>query len=995
MNPRRTDRPRGLAALVLLLGLIVGPPLALVHFVGWPLPTRLPGFEEMTAAARGGIDDLLIVKALAVLGWLTWAQIAIASAVEIVALVRGRAAGRVPVLAGLQVGVGRLVAAAALVVATWGTQRSAPLPMAHIAAVVAQPAGVIEEPADGPGVMPPAAVQRGAPASGAQPSYVVQRNDSWWAIAERTLDDGKRWKELRAVNIGRTMPDGSVIGPATEIIRPGWPLLLPEDAVGLAQDTSVDPGEVEVRPGDNLWSITERHLAEIRGRTPSEAEVRERWYELIELNRDRFAEPDNPSRIYPGQRMRLSPPAAPAPTQPPQHPPASNQAAPETRQAPTAVPVRPDPAPPPAPSTTFHPEESARGEPAARQEPTQPGQAPVDAMTDRKPGVPVALLGTASTMLAVGIASAVSRRRQRRQLQLPPRVSPPTPPHELDELRAEVAVNADVDQASRLHRAMRDVAGALAESRSQARPRVVQVTAKHIEVLLSRPVPSAPAPWRAEASGSAWVLRGDPADDAEDGPAPAPGLVSIGRPDSDTELYLDLEAEGVVALTGDSDAVSDLARSWILELATSPLSSGSSVVVVGGDFQLSSHLDRVRSVPTWDEIAPELLTWVDQSSALIAANRWATPFAGRMRGSHTDDLAPLIVFVDGLHDDRLETLCETILQRQVAVVLVIAGGGVEGATRVEVSPAGLMIPSLGLSCQAQTVSAASAQQVEALLEDASRLPAQLTLIPTPVAPPPVEVGTASDEYHDPPFEILVRLLGEICVVGGSRKLKPKQTAVVAYIALNAPVPSERIEDAVWVAVTASRRKRLANTISESRTALGPAHLPFASDGRYRVGPGVVTDLELFERRLGYAAGQDEESAVVTIRGALELVEGPVFTYRNADRASYAWVDVDNWISTWELKVTHAAEDLAERCLALGDVDGAVWAARRGLNASQTHSRLTKLLIQAYFAKGDARAADRVFESHQAALEKLELDDVDPDLVAFYQRARGGRGVVAS
>lgn len=995
MNPRRSDRLRGLAAAVLLLGLIVGPPLALVHFVGWPLPTRLPGFDEMTAAARGGIDDLLIVKALAVVGWLTWAQIAIASTVEIVALVRGRSAARAPVLAGLQVGVGRLVAAAALVAATWGTQRSTPLPMAHIAAVVAQPVGMIEEQADGPGVVPAAAVQRSAPASGARPSYVVQRNDSWWAIAERTLDDGKRWKELRAVNIGRAMPDGSVIGPATEIIRPGWPLLLLEDAAGTAQDTSVGAGEVEVRPGDNLWSITERHLAEVRGRTPSEAEVRERWYELIELNRDRFAEPDNPSRIYPGQRMRLSPPAAPAPTKRPQHPAASDQAPPETGQTPTAVPVRPDPAPLPAPSTTFHPEEPARGAPAARQEPAQPGRAPVDAVSDRKPGVPAALLGTASTLLAVGIASAVSRRRRRRQLQLPPRIAPPRPPQELDELRAEVAVSADLDQASRLHRAMRDVATALAESRSQARPRVVQVTAKHIEVLLSRPVPSAPPPWRAEASGSAWVLRGEPADDAEDGPAPAPALVSLGRPDGDAELYLDLEAEGVVALTGDSDVVSDLARSWILELATSPMSSGTSVVVVGGNFQPPSGLDRVRPVASWDEIAPELLTWVDQSSALIAANHWPTPFAGRIRGRHTDDLAPLVVFVDGPHDGRFRTFCDTILERQVAVVLVTAGGEVEGATRVEISATGLMIPSLGLSCLAQTVSPAAAEQVEVLLEDASRLPAQLTLMPEPAAPPPVKVGTVRDEYHDPPFEILVRLLGEICVVGGSRKLKPKQTAVVAYVALNAPVPSERIEDAVWVAVTASRRKRLANTISESRNALGAAHLPFATDGRYRVGPGVVTDLELFERRLAYAAGQDEEAAVVTIRGAVELVEGPVFTYRNANRASYAWVDVDNWISTWELKVTDAAEDLAERCLALGDLDGAVWAARRGLNASQTHTRLTKLLIQAYFAKGDAKAAARVFESHQAALEKLELDDVDADLIEFYQGARGARGVVAS
>ncbi len=108
-----------------------------------------------------------------------------------------------------------------------------------------------------------------------------------------------------------------------------------------------------------------------------------------------------------------------------------------------------------------------------------------------------------------------------------------------------------------------------------------------------------------------------------------------------------------------------------------------------------------------------------------------------------------------------------------------------------------------------------------------------------------------------------------------------------------------------------------------------------------------------------------------------------------------WVDVENWISTWELNVTNVAEDLAQRCLAVDDLDGAVWAARRGLDASQTHSRLTKLLMQAHFAKGDVRAAERVLESHQAALEQLELDDVDGELVAFFQDVRRGRGAAAS
>lgn len=173
---------------------------------------------------------------------------------------------------------------------------------------------------------------------------------------------------------------------------------------------------------------------------------------------------------------------------------------------------------------------------------------------------------------------------------------------------------------------------------------------------------------------------------------------------------------------------------------------------------------------------------------------------------------------------------------------------------------------------------------------------------------------------------------------------------------------------MWSAPTASRRKRLANTISDARPSLGADHLPAASDGRYRVGSRVKTDLELFERRLAYARSQDPEAAIETLRGALNLVTDRVFTHRNADRASYAWVDTEKGISTTELKVTDTAEELAERSLDAGDVEGAIWAAKRGLVASSTHTRLTLLLMRSYFAAGDAKAAERVCESYVSALE---------------------------
>lgn len=995
MTGRLRDMAKGLAGSAGLLLLLVGPPLALAHFVGWPLPTTVPGVDEVGSAARSGIDDMVVVKVLAVLAWLCWAQIALAATVEMAALARGRAARRAPVFAGVQLCVGRLVATAALVVASWGTQRTAavPMPVARLAALVAEPAPAGARPEPAPALVPRlvATSTDGAVSAESGRSYVVKRNDSWWAIAERTLGDGRRWKDLRDANLGRTMPDGTVISPDSELIRPGWELLLTGDPVNappVLSNGHVD--EVEVRPGDNLWVMAERHLQEATGGEVAEADVRGHWETVIDVNRDRFADPGNPSRIYAGQRMRM-PSVGRAPAAPPSgEAPATPTAAPTSVPGSAPIPARPD-SPPTTPASARAIPTSAPSQAPASGPMSGPRPAPEGRSADRTGGVPASVLGTASTVLAVGIATALTRRRRRRQLHLPARAQVPMPPPELDDLRAAMVVNGDVDQVTRLHRALRDIATALGGRRSDARPRVVQVTGARIEALLSQAVVPAPKPWRTEASGVSWELKGEPLDRDEDGIASNPALVSIGRPDPDTELYLDLEAEGVVSLVGPAVDVGDVARSWVLELATSPMADGISVVVIGESLAPASEFsDRVHCVDTWDQAEADAIAWCEQSSTLLKANRWTTPVVGRMQAARGDDLAPLVVVAQAIPSERLRALADAVLDQQGVVVLVAVGSHVDGALRVDVSEGTLSIPSIGLSCQAQTVPRIVADQVDELLEDASRLPAQLSLIPEPPRHPPVVVGSEVDEYHDPPFEILVRLLGDISVVGATKNLKPKQVAVLAYIALHAPVASDRVEDAVWVTPTASRRKRLANTVSETRSVLGAANLPISVDGRYRVGPGVVTDVDLFDRRLEHAAQQDDRPAVATLRGALELVHGPVFTYRSVDRMSYVWVDVDNWISTWELKVTDAAEELAQRYLDLGDPEGGVWAARRGLSACQTHARLTRLLMEAHIAGGDRLAAERVLKSHRAALEKLELDDEGEDMPDLWPEAVQGR-----
>ena len=59
-----------------------------------------------------------------------------------------------------------------------------------------------------------------------------------------------------------------------------------------------------VQPGDHLWSIAEQELAQL-GAPTDERSVATYWRTLVETNRDRLVDPDDPDLILPGQRIVL------------------------------------------------------------------------------------------------------------------------------------------------------------------------------------------------------------------------------------------------------------------------------------------------------------------------------------------------------------------------------------------------------------------------------------------------------------------------------------------------------------------------------------------------------------------------------------------------------------------------------------------------------------------------------------------------------------------
>src|SRR5258706_10929672 len=106
---------RSLGALVLLLALLIGPPSLLARAVGWPLPTGLPSLDQLRDALGGStIAEGTIVKALALVCWIAWFQIALSAVIEAHAWAKGTISARLPFGGLVQPAVRQLVISAAL-----------------------------------------------------------------------------------------------------------------------------------------------------------------------------------------------------------------------------------------------------------------------------------------------------------------------------------------------------------------------------------------------------------------------------------------------------------------------------------------------------------------------------------------------------------------------------------------------------------------------------------------------------------------------------------------------------------------------------------------------------------------------------------------------------------------------------------------------------------------------------------------------------------------
>lgn len=943
-------RLRGLVALVALAFVVFGIPLLLVRVAGAPWPDTMPNPSGAVDSLRDGrIDAGVVVAVLAALLWVAWARLVVSLLVEMWHVRRGREVPRVLVLgAGTQRLAALLVSSLSLLggVATRGAAADA----ASVSEVLARlmpdsaPTGGREELVFGaPWTVPEqgAVVQDGGTGGTTTIGWTVRQHDSWWGLAETLFEDGARWREIHELNVGREVAPGVVLDAAAESVEPGWLVLLPAAPV------------VTVEPGDTLSAIARETLGDAVA-----------WPEIWEVNGgDSFDGRvfEDPNLILPGWRLEMPTTTVVAPRRVV----AAHDAFAQVEVVDAVEVVPPEPPQTPALATLAPPQ----GEPASAVPPSA-------TVPDDECAVVVALPASSregrglagAALVASGAMVMVELSRRRRLRSAPAHTRLPAPSSTAEQTELALRALERSEQLVRLDLALRAAAGRLAPpgqlglEGARVLLAIVAPTGA-IEIHLDRAV-EAPPPWRATGERS-WelpagvtveelaVLGGDRA-------MPCQALAHVGR-SSAGEVYLDVEAVGVLRIEGDDDDTAPILRAVALGLALSPFSLSASLVGTAGGAA------RWRGGRAW-----QVVESVDEAVELAAActsglgarlGHSGSTFTARA-ASGAEAWEPTIVVLrrGDVGAGEVQMLSAIAAGGGAGVAVVTDAPGVEGGALLHVGagdvwtldPFGIELFPVGLEIE-------EADAIEQLLDEA-RSESLVEEDAPPARSEPV-----------PAWELLIRVLGPLEVVASTGRAavfeRSKALELVAWLGLHRERATRSgARTALWDLDV--RDATFANVVSDARRSLARSVAP--PPGEEWIGrtltdqlplhPLVVSDVELLRARLRRARAASGDEAVAELREGLALVRGQVFS-----GTGFLWPDTSGLTSELVLLVVSAATELASRCLERGDIEGVFWATGQGLAVLPGHEELVGLRMQAHGAAGDYAGVRAVWAEYERSL----------------------------
>ncbi len=855
---------------------------------------------------------------------------------------------------------------------------------------------------------------------------------AWVQLVASVVAEGVAWSRGRAA---RRLPLSGLVQPlarhlvvsatlllgalrAQPVAVPAVTLLAVElayaESPAVARDGTETPapepeaGEEEqptcvVRPRDSLWKLAEDHLGDGL-----------RWRELWDLNAERefpdgvgFTDPD---LIRPGWVLYLPadtiapesspeplPAVAPGPTaedQPAPSSPRSLQPEGDARQPPSAVRAVPGPTTtsvevPERPSSTVAPADDDRG--------------PVSSPQNLAP-----VIGSA---LAVGLVAYLGRLRLSQQRRRAPGRTIPLPPESLvaSEVDLRREASAGSEGASRLDLVLRALASSLASSRRAAVPAIeaVSVSEDAVEVLFAAALRAPAGRFEVGAGGRAWTLpatvSGDDLVAAGAGQSvPVPALAEVGRI-GDRQVFVDLEASPLTAITGDDEEARALLWALAYDLATNTRADDLRIVVIGDPPPGLAALDRVEVVSSAQEVLESLSEEADATRAALKEVGCRSTAEARSR-QPADPWTPTLVLVEAEAEGDDVSLRE--ITKGGSGISVVAARPepcdetsrrliVDGST-VVLTPPGLTLEAGGLSADLVAaagdlldIAAGDGDDGEMILHDLGAAADEAAHL-SPVVPLALRLPEhAGDGASD--GRLLVRVLGSVDFVGGRRPLDRRQSReLVVYLALHPDgVDEGRLKAALWPE-RAPQGGAFNEAVSRARRCLGTAddgthHLPHVRDGLYRLSDGSATDFSLLESAYRRARISLSEQSVGSLAEALALVRGLPFE----GSRGFEWAHAEGFVARMEGLVAEAAALVAEWSLECGDNETAIWATRQGTRAALADERLYQLRMRAQAAIGDRAGIEATVDELCAVLEIADPSaGLLPETMALYEGMRG-------
>jgi nucleoid-associated protein YgaU len=823
--------------------------------------------------------------------------------------------------------------------------------------------------------------------------YEVVDGDSYWGIAERFLPDGSPARDVwectqalmafNAPRLGYAHPAMLHPGDVVDIVTPAGTAAAQEssEVVSAAEPTTSHA----VVAGDSYWDIAEQTL----GADAAPHDVLQLTGKLIDINSPLLGYDDR-RLIHPGDVVYLVEPDTAA----------AQPAAPASvlTDDVDAIAIDELPPAPAAPSTTELPPPTTSTTTSTLPPPTAPGPpTDADAGTDR--GSPLSPIGIGQTaLIATGIVAllAARRRARLRAAEPPARVPLPNP-----DMVASERMLRRLDAGERLLRvdiALRAAAAELADGEQ----RIVVVRCAPdgaVEINLTGPA-SLAAPWRGVER--CWRMPSDVtvedlAASARAVGAPCIALTQIGVDDDGWDVLVDFEAAGLLAVDADPATADNVVRALAVGLASSEFAEVAHLVGVGIEEEVFLGHRHAQVVPTVDE-AIEL-------AATLIGTRTTTRSTFSLRARHTSGemWEPAVVVVATSHAADLTPAVARSISARGGLAIVVGAPVVQApwtlrpeGTMWRLDPLGISLRPVGIDCEELDDLDELVEGVDSI-EDVGEAvdfaavvvaaegnghnghdvdhPAALLL--------PDRLDRAVVEYADPPWSVMVRLLGNVEVVDRDYRAakfeRSKTLELVTWLVTHRGRASRSAaRTALWDLDV--RDATFANVVSEARRAMARHVPPPGGDEWLRrtmtdelsLHDEVIADADVVRARFERARAVGGAEAMSLLRPAVELINELPFT-----GTGYLWPDSEGITSNLVLLATNVTAEYAKLALASGDVDGVFWATGRGLQVLAGQEALIALRMRAHAEAGDLSAVRLEWEAYERVINADPWSDGEP------------------